>query len=138
MDVLSFIFTGAFAIGIFIYLIKLNEETWRKYGFKIFHVRSFAISIVGYILTTIGIMWYKKALRLDEDILNGGILAFVGISLILYVVIKNIQRTSLFRGIWLSIVQAIVYLFLGYIGFYYIVIAIALISQIRPVYVVNN
>ena len=138
MDVLLFIFQGLLTIAILVCLQWLNKYTWKKYSFKIFHKSSFGVSIVGYIFVYLGYISYENALKTSGDLLNGMVIIFIGIGLILYVVNQNIQRSSLFIGLVLSLLQGAVYIFVGYIGIYYLIMMIIIASQIRPVYVVNS
>ena len=132
-------------IGIIIVLVLIslliaysNEYSSKVYGYEIFNSGNFIVSVLGYLAIYFGNDWYLEALKTGEDVLNGEVLTLVGIVFLLGVIITNVKRTSLFYGLVMSVVMEILYLAATPIVFFAVLIAMAFLSQTRPVYTINN
>ena len=115
-----------------------NIHSLKKYNYEIFNTMTFFWSVIGYLALFFGYSWYGDALQNHTDILNGELVFGIGVILLCSVVYVNVNRTSLFYGLLMSIVTGAFYLVATPFILAVIVIGVAYFSQTKPVFNVND
>ena len=138
MVVLSIIgiIIGLILIALFIQIS--NEHSVKVYGYEIFNIGNFVVSMLGYLGIYFGNGWYTDALKVQGDILNGVLLIVIGVLFLLSVIYLNIKNTSLIYGLVMSIVTEIFYVTATPIVLFGLLIAAAFFAETKPVYVIND
>ena len=132
-------------IGIIIGLILLalfiqasNGYSVKLYGYEIFNIESFIISVLGYLAIFFGNSWYMDALKEQGDLLNGEILMVIGGVFLLSVIYLNIKNTSFIYGLVMSIVTEVVYAAATPIVVLVLLMAVSFFAETKPVYNIND
>ena len=132
-------------IGVLIVLALLalsiqlaNEHSTKVYGYEIFNIGNFIVSVLAYLGIYFGNSWYMDALREQGDILNGVLLMGIGIIVLLWIIYNNIKKSSLIYGLTMSIVTELLYAAATPLVFFAFIMAIAFYSQAKPVYNMND
>jgi hypothetical protein len=110
----------------------------KVYGYEIFNVANFILSVIGYLTIYFGYNWYMDALSNHGDLLNGGLLMGIGALVLSIVIYMNIKNTSLLYGLIMSMVTEILYCLATPIVFFALLLAVAYFSQTKPVYNIND
>lgn len=126
--------------GVIVYAFELFVS--EKYGHKFFTAQSFTISVLGFCTILAGVAWYDSAVKSNSDLLNGVLLAIIGVGLICSVIFWNIKRTGWIVGIIGSAGQIGLFSVAAYIGFwlliFWIIAQLFLHMGSQSVYVVNK
>jgi len=121
------------------FVTRMNEYTQKKYRYEIFNWYNLAAAGLGYGLIFFGRRWYiKEAAIADGDIVNGIVLIVLGVFTIAFVILNNIQNTSLKFGLLFSVVQLALYIPASVVAFYGLLITAAFFAQTKPVYSING
>ncbi len=116
----------------------LNEKVIRKFNYDFFDQGNFIIAFISNLFIYFGREWYIEALEKSGDILNGIILMGIGGVGLLLLVIINIRQTNFLVGLIGSVIQIALFAIGSYFVFFFILIAIAFLSNTRPVYNLND
>ena len=132
-------------IGVLIVLALLalsiqlaNEHSTKVYGYEIFNIGNFILSVIAYLAIYFGNSWYMEALREQGDILNGVLLMGIGIIVLLWIIYNNIKKSSLVYGLTMSIITELLYAAATPLVFFAFIMAIAFFAQTKPVYNIND
>lgn len=132
-------------IGIIIALILIalfiqasNAYSVKVYGYEIFNIGNFVISVLGYIAIYFGNEWYRDALKVQGDLLNGELLMAIGAILLVGVVYLNIKNSSLLYGLIMSVVTEIIYAAATPVVLLVLLMAMAFFAETKPVYNIND
>ena len=138
MVVLSIIGVVIVLFIVYRFIQYSNRHSLKKYNYEIFNVGTFFLSVLGYVALFFGYSWYGDALQDHTDILNGELVIGIGILLLYSVIYFNVNRTSLFYGLIMSIVTGAFYLVATPFILAVIVMGVAYFSQTKPVFNVND
>jgi putative Mn2+ efflux pump MntP len=81
---------------------------------------------------------YQTALEQSGDTLNGILLICFGVVGLFYTIFYNILRTNLDFGLFMSIIQYIIYIPITVIGVLTVIVLLAFFVNTRPVYHING
>jgi len=124
-----------------IYKKEENNERYKLYKrfrYEFFNARNLFIVCGSYVLLFFGNRMYKTALEQNGDILNGILLICFGVVGLLYTLFYNISRTNLDFGLFMSIIQYIIYIPITVIGVLTVIVLLAFFVNTRPVYNING
>jgi len=139
MLVLKIIGVIALLIGIYALVEKVKEITYRDYKYESFEVPIASVVSIGYYLLYFGWKFYESAQESHGDILNGIILMIIGaalVSLMFLAALKQMQFS--FMGFIYALFEFIIYIPVALVGLFILLILIAIVSDTRPVWVLNN
>ena len=117
---------------------KINLYSYKRFSYTFFNARNVFIVCSSYLLLFFGSQMYKTALEQNGDILNGILLICFGVVGLLYTLFYNISRTNLDFGLFMSIIQYIIYIPITVIGFLTVLVLLAFFVNTRPVYHING
>lgn len=117
---------------------KINLYSYKRFSYTFFNARNVFIVCSSYLLLFFGSQMYKTALEQNGDILNGILLICFGVVGLLYTLFYNISRTNLDFGLFMSIIQYIIYIPITVIGFLAVLVLLAFFVNTRPVYHING
>lgn len=126
---------GVIVFLLFIYFLMevSNSYTYKKYSYEFFSETNIGIYMVIYGGLFFGRKWYLNS----DDPLNGILIMAIALTIFIFVLIKNIKRTSFLFGFFFSFIQAILYIPISMVGFLFLFGAMAYFSQARPVYKID-
>jgi hypothetical protein len=81
---------------------------------------------------------YIKAVENNGDALNGQLLIFIGVVIILIVMYKNFKYVPFFTALILSVLQLLISIPLAAGALFVLFIGLAALSQTKPVFVLND
>ncbi|WP_395395626.1 hypothetical protein WBP07_09010 [Novosphingobium sp. BL-8A] len=123
------ILAGIAAIVALYWLIKFIQRTVaaRYDGYLPFTKSTFAAFCAGALMIAFGYRWYVEAAHKHGDILNGIILAALGVALMGWIILRNIRNTSFPAGIGITVAQIPIFVIFAYFGIFIVVIVFALL-----------
>ena len=133
MLVLKIIGVIVFLFLVYLLMEKLNDYTFKKYTYEFFTETNIGIYMAIYGGLFFGRKWYLEG----DDPLNGILVIAIALIIFIFVVIRNIKRTSFLFGFFFSFIQAVLYIPISMVGFLLLIGAIAFFSQTKPVYRIN-
>ena len=134
MTVLYIIGVLAIAFALLMIVAWINALSEKKYGYEFFSYGNFALTTVAYALIFFGRRFYLDAVSIHGDILNGILMVGIGAVIVLGIVIYHIKHTSFLFGVFFGMIQLLIYVPAGVVGFFIAIAAIAWFSDTKPVY----
>jgi len=125
-------------MALYMFIEYLNNFSLRNYRYEFFSVAHFTQIIIGYWMIYFGNSLYTKALKAGGDLLNGELLMAIGAVAVLIILYKNFMATPFGVALALSAIQLALSLPLAVGAFFVLLIAIAVLAETKPVYVLNN
>lgn len=138
MTVLKILAIVLLAILIYVFILKVNGYTNKKYKYEIFNLGNYVLSVIAYLLAFFGNKLHVEALNNHGDVLNGELLMLFATLLILLVIYNNVKKTNSMFGLLFSVVQQILYLVLTIPGLYAAALILAYFANTRPVFDINK
>lgn len=138
MTVLKIIGVLVFCFCLLILIVYINKKTYTKYKFELFDSDSFFFYLVSFGLCIYGLILYDDAVRSNGDELNGILLVAFAVIILIKFLYQNIKYTSFFVGIFLTILQIIIHIPLVIFSLVTFLVALLVLSNIKPVYTVNQ
>ena len=132
---------AGFIIGLivlYIFIEYLNRLSMDRYNYEFFSVANFIQVIIGDWIIYFGNNLYMKAVKAGGDFLNGQLLIAIGIVVILVVVYKNFKAVPFHVAFSFTFIQLALSLPLAIGAFFILLIAVAVLGETKPVYVLNN
>lgn len=117
---------------------KINLYSYKRFRYIFFNARTLFIICGSYVLLFFGNRIYQTALEQSGDTLNGILLICFGMAGLFYTLFYNISRTNLDFGLFMSIIQYIIYIPITVIGFLTVLVLLAFFVNTRPVYHING
>lgn len=138
MTVLGII--GGIVLVLFViwFVKKINLYSYKRFRYTFFNARNVFIVCGSYLLLFFGSEMYKTALEQSGDTLNGILLICFGMAGLFYTLFYNISRTNLDFGLFMSIIQYIIYIPITVIGVLTVIVLLAFFVNTRPVYHING
>ena len=125
-------------IALYIFFEYMNKLTYERYTYEFFSIAHMLQVIIGYWLVYFGSDIYMSALKKGGDLLNGQLLIFIGVVVILVVIYKNFKAVPFFAAVMLSVVQLFICIPLSVGVFLGLIMAMAFLAETKPVYVLND
>jgi hypothetical protein len=138
MLVLSIIAVIIALVLVVLFIGYTNNYSQRVYGYDIFNHYTFILSVIAYLSLYFGSKWYMSALESQGDTLNGALVMIIGASILLYVFEYNIKKTSFLYGVAMTCITEIVYAAATPVVFAFVLVAIAMLAETKPVYNIKD
>jgi len=138
MLVLSIIAVIIVLVLVVLFIGYANSYSQKVYRYAIFNRFTFTLCVIAYLALYFGNKWYMSALKAGGDTLNGVLVMIIGASILLYVFEYNIKKTSIFYGVTMTFITGIVYAAATPVVFAFVLIAIAMLAETKPVYNIND
>lgn len=131
---------GALVLFSLYYIIsRLNEKAIASFKHDFFSTNLFVLAFVSYVSIYVGHFWYVKELATNGgDPLSGALVMSFGIIGLLTILILNIKQTNILVGVLGTLIQLPLFVIGSFFAVFIIIAAIAGISQVRPVYNIND
>lgn len=134
MKVLLILGVIAAVIVLIMIVGAINNYSERRYNYEFFNWGNYISSAIGYFLLWYRNTWFNEAVVYNGDLLNGQLMMGIGVMFIVGVLYTNIKYTNFFFGLIIGIFQLMIYLPLALFGFIALVMALAWLSDTKPVY----
>ncbi len=122
--------------GLVEFINKLSEE---NYGYTFFNVATLGVVSVSYYFIYFGYQMWQDVLKYESgDPLNGIVLMAIGGIILLFFIVHQISETSILVGVPVTIFQLLIYAPLAYLIVLGFLLAMAMMFQSRPVWVIND
>jgi len=138
MLVLSIIAVIIALVIVALFISYTNSYSQRVYGYDIFNSYTFVLCVIAYLSLYFGNKWYMSALEAGGDTLNGALVMIIGASILLYVFEYNIKKTSILYGVTMTFITGIVYAAATPVVLAFVLAAIAMLAETKPVYNIND
>lgn len=137
MTVLYFLGIGAIVVFILMLIGWINNISQRKFHYEFFSMGNLIATGIAYFLIYFGNNWYMKELAKNGDLLNGQLLIWIGVGIILSMLFIHIKNTTFLFGLIIGIFQLLIYIPATIIGGFILLVMMAWLSETRPVYRIN-
>jgi len=119
---------------------RINAMVYKQYKFDLFDETSIFTYMFAFVIGFFGVISFESALKVNGgDTLNGILMMAIALIIILSHLIYNLKRTpSILVGVGVSVMQLIGYMLITPVILIIFAIAVALVSQTKPVWVINN
>lgn len=125
-------------MGLYIFFEYLNDLIQRRYGYEFYSIGNLIQVIIAYWLMYFGDKLYMKALKVDGDPLNGGLLLAIGVVMVIIVIYKNFKAVPFFEALIFTILELLICIPLSVGVLFALLILMAALAETKPVYVLNN
>lgn len=117
---------------------NFDSYTNKKYRYNFFEIKSYLFVVSGYGLVILGKYIVESAYRINASTLDGTLLIYIGLFIIMYITYKNFSKTSFMIGLFGSILQLFAAFFVIFLGVIFWFFMISYYSQTKPVHVIND
>lgn len=138
MTVLTVIGVVLFFVLLFWAIVKINDFTITKYRHEFFTWNSYFVYLLIYGGIYFGRNWYLKAVATNGDELNGILIVSFAVIILITMLVSNIKRSGFFFGLFITLLQVIVYIPFAVVGAIALLGIASFASQTRPVYNINS
>jgi len=139
MLVIKIILGSLILFSLYYIISRLNEKAIATYKHDFFSTNLFILAFVSYVSIYSGHFWYVEELASNGgDPLSGALVMSFGIIGLLTILILNIKQTNILVGVIGTLIQLQLFMLGSFFAVFIIIAAIAGISQVRPVYNINN
>lgn len=138
MNVLAFI-GGVLGLGLIWFLVeKFDGYVYRTYRYRFFDWSNYLLIGLCDGLLYFGIQWFLNAQSSGGDILNGILLIIFGVIGLGWIIYHNCKKSSWKIGLLGSLFQIGILSALAVVGAIIVLGLMALFSETKPTYCINN
>lgn len=138
MEVLGTIAVLVLLLGVYVLLERLDNYANYAYGHKFFTIDNFILIVVAYLFLFFGHSSYVEALKNSGDLLNGVVLVFIGVGILLYKLYDNMKKTNIVLGIFMTLIQFVLYVVMAVVSVFFMIVFAIFLGGTKPVYVINK
>lgn len=117
---------------------RFDLYTNKKFKYNFFEIKSYLFVVSGYSLVILGKYIADSAYKINASALDGKLLIYIGLFIIIHITYKNFSKTTFLIGLVGSILQLISAFFVITFGAIFWFFIFAYYAQTKPVYVVNH
>lgn len=116
MLVLKILGVLALALTLYCLISKFNKVCDENFSYKFFTIPSCLGMMAATLLLYLGIQWYRSAATSEGDVLNGILVAGIGVVIAIAIGAYNFKKTNLMYGLFGTAAQLAIFVPLAFIG----------------------